>query len=134
MGNWSSDYSGGTEPTKWQGSMLILQEYWSTKQPVKFGQCWVFSGVVTTVCRALGIPCRSVTNFSSAHDTHGSLTIDTFIGDDGNVMDELSSDSIWNFHVWNEVWMERPDLEPGGYGGWQAIDATPQEESDGMYR
>ncbi len=36
-----------------------------------------------------------------------------------------------NFHVWNEVWMERPDLEPGGYSGWQAIDATPQEESDG---
>lgn len=33
--------------------------------------------------------------------------------------------------MWNEVWMERPDLEPGGYSGWQAIDATPQEESDG---
>ena len=30
--------------------------------------------------------------------------------------------------------MERPDLEPGDYGGWQSIDATPQEESDGMYR
>jgi transglutaminase 1 len=40
-----------------------------------------------------------------------------------------------NFHVWNEVWMERPDIVPGGeYGGWQAIDATPQEESDDMYR
>ncbi len=25
--------------------------------------------------------------------------------------------------------MERPDL-PSGYGGWQVIDATPQEESD----
>lgn len=86
------------------------------------------------MCRALGIPARSVTNFSSAHDTHGSLTIDTFIGDDGKVMEELNSDSIWNFHVWNEVWMERPDLEPGNYGGWQAIDATPQEESDGIYR
>ena len=40
------------------------------------------------------------------------------------------SDSIWNFHVWNDVWMARPDL-PRGYGGWQAIDATPQEASDG---
>ena len=39
-------------------------------------------------------------------------------------------DSIWNFHVWNDVWMSRPDL-PRGYGGWQAIDATPQEASDG---
>jgi transglutaminase 1 len=26
--------------------------------------------------------------------------------------------------------MARPDL-PKGYGGWQAIDATPQETSDG---
>lgn len=37
-----------------------------------------------------------------------------------------------NFHVWNDVWMARPDL-PQGYGGWQAIDATPQEASDGQY-
>lgn len=49
----------------------------------------------------------------------------------------MNSDSIWNYHVWNEVWMERPDLgvgPMGGYGGWQAVDATPQEQSDGMYR
>lgn len=32
--------------------------------------------------------------------------------------------------MWNDVWMARPDL-PSGYGGWQAIDATPQEASDG---
>ena len=36
-----------------------------------------------------------------------------------------------NFHVWNDVWMSRPDL-PKGYGGWQAIDATPQETSEGI--
>ena len=87
-----------------------------------------------SVCRALGIPARSVTNFASAHDTQGRLTIDTFVGSDGKIMEELNSDSIWNFHVWNEVWMERPDLAPEEYHGWQAIDATPQEESDGQYR
>lgn len=38
-----------------------------------------------------------------------------------------------NFHCWNEVWMERRDL-PTGYGGWQIIDATPQEESSGIYQ
>lgn len=40
-----------------------------------------------------------------------------------------------NFHVWNEAWMTRPDL-PAGFGGWQAVDATPQEESPqgGGYR
>lgn len=41
----------------------------------------------------------------------------------------VSNDSCWNFHVWNDVWMTRPDL-PRGYGGWQIIDATPQERSD----
>lgn len=45
----------------------------------------------------------------------------------------MNSDSIWNFHVWNEAWMDRPDLG-ANYGGWQAIDATPQELSDGMYQ
>lgn len=36
--------------------------------------------------------------------------------------------SVRNFHVWNDVWMDRQDL-PKGYGGWQALDATPQEVS-----
>lgn len=40
---------------------------------------------------------------------------------------------VRNFHVWNDVWMTRPDL-PEGFGGWQAIDGTPQEESKNIYR
>ena len=89
------------------------------------------------VCRALGIPCRSVTNYVSAHDTNSSLTIDKFFDEDGEEIeggpDGDNWDSIWNFHVWNDVWMARKDL-PKGYGGWQAIDATPQEESDRKYK
>ncbi|KAJ8975424.1 hypothetical protein NQ317_018933, partial [Molorchus minor] len=133
MGNWSEDHSGGTPPTKWIGSKEILQKYYKKKKPVKYGQCWVFSGVLTTVCRALGIPARTITNYSSAHDTQNSLTVDYFMDEHGTVMEELNSDSIWNFHVWNEVWMQRPDLGTH-YAGWQAIDATPQELSDEMYR
>lgn len=31
--------------------------------------------------------------------------------------------------------MTRPDLSPtGAYDGWNVIDATPQEASDGIYR
>ena len=30
--------------------------------------------------------------------------------------------------MWVEAWMERSDLK-GHYGGWQALDATPQEPS-----
>lgn len=48
MGNWSEDFGGGTAPTKWIGSMDILQKYYKKKKPVKYGQCWVFSGVLTT--------------------------------------------------------------------------------------
>ena len=35
-----------------------------------------------------------------------------------------------NFHVWNESWFKRRDL-PQGYDGWQVIDGTPQEASEG---
>ncbi|KAJ9601814.1 hypothetical protein L9F63_000042 [Diploptera punctata] len=48
MGNWGDDFGGGTPPTKWIGSMKILQKYYKDKKPVKYGQCWVFSGVLTT--------------------------------------------------------------------------------------
>lgn len=81
----------------------------------------------------MGIPSRPVTNYSSAHDTQFSLTVDYFVDEKGKVMEEMNSDSIWNFHVWNEAWMTRPDLGDI-YSGWQAIDATPQELSEDMYR
>ena len=37
-----------------------------------------------------------------------------------------------NFHVWNEAWMKRPDLN--NYVAWQAVDSTPEVISDGLYR
>ncbi|CAN2389650.1 mating plug formation [Pristimantis euphronides] len=132
-GNWSGQYSAGCSPMSWTGSSAILQQFYKTKKPVLFGQCWVFSGVLTTVMRCLGIPARSVTNFSSAHDTEENLKIDFYMNEKGEKMDDYSSDSIWNFHVWNDVWMKRPDL-PDGYDGWQAIDATPQEPSEGVFQ
>lgn len=69
----------------------------------------------------------------SAHDTNASLTIDTYIDVNGEKLNNhpgsYTNDSCWNFHVWNDVWMNRPDLAKG-YGGWQSIDGTPQETSD----
>lgn len=71
-----------------------------------------------SVCRALGIPSRVVSNLVSAHDANASLTVDKYY--DSN-MEELNfdpnnpagEDSIWNYHVWNDVWMARPDLPKG---------------------
>ncbi|XP_041376717.1 uncharacterized protein LOC121389177 [Gigantopelta aegis] len=131
VGNWSGDYDAGQRPGSWTGSVKILRQFMETKKPVKYGQCWVFSGVLTTVCRALGIPCRSVTNFDSAHDTDVSLTIDRFVDEDEDEIRNMNSDSVWNFHVWNEVYLKRPELDDV-YSGWQIIDATPQESSEGV--
>uniref|UniRef100_A0A182PDD8 protein-glutamine gamma-glutamyltransferase n=1 Tax=Anopheles epiroticus TaxID=199890 RepID=A0A182PDD8_9DIPT len=133
-GNWSGSYGDGTAPSAWTGSVKILQEYYRTESPVRYGQCWVFAGVLATLCRALGIPCRVVTNFSSAHDTEASLTVDVYLDEEGNVMKNFSRDSVWNYHVWNEVWLKRPDLGTATYDGWQVIDGTPQEFSDGAYK
>lgn len=101
--------------------------------PVKYGQCWVFSAVVVTskcvhctmicsthhanltcvlcvifyhsiaVCRALGIPCRSVTNFVSAHDTNDSMTIDRFFNEDGDELTSKDDPSIGVQMFWSGV-------------------------------
>ncbi|VDI37121.1 transglutaminase 1 [Mytilus galloprovincialis] len=134
-GKWDSDYVDGIAPLKWNGSVRILKQHVNTKKAVKYGQCFTFSGVVTTICRALGIPCRNVTNFASAHDSDGTVTIDVYwdLERKENVEGIGKSDSVWNFHCWNDVWMRRNDL-PFGNNGWQVIDATPQERSTGMYQ
>ncbi|XP_033113459.1 hemocyte protein-glutamine gamma-glutamyltransferase-like [Anneissia japonica] len=133
VGNWSGDYEGGTEPTAWTSSSAIIEEFYKTKLPVMFGQCWVFAALLTTVYRAIGIPARNVCNTGSAHDTDFNCLVDKHYDSNGQPMPELDEDSIWNFHCWVDAWMARPDL-PSGYGGWQALDATPQETSFGIYQ
>ncbi|XP_072259868.1 protein-glutamine gamma-glutamyltransferase 5-like [Pyxicephalus adspersus] len=133
QGNWSENYENGTNPSAWNGSVAILRQWYKSDcHPVKYGQCWVFAAVMCTVMRCLGIPTRVVTNFDSAHDTNSNLIIDEYYDSTGKKLPKESHDSIWNFHVWCECWMARRDLPPG-YGGWQVLDPTPQETSDGIY-
>uniref|UniRef100_A0A8C5IBH3 protein-glutamine gamma-glutamyltransferase n=1 Tax=Junco hyemalis TaxID=40217 RepID=A0A8C5IBH3_JUNHY len=133
LGNWSGKYEGGKNPTSWTGSGEILQSWKKSGfKPVKYGQCWVFAAVLTTVLRCLGIPTRTITNFSSAHDADGNLRVDEFYDAEGNHL-ERGADSVWNFHVWNESWFVRRDLG-SFYDGWQVLDATPQERSKGIYQ
>lgn len=133
VGNWSGNYEDGTKPDKWDSSRLILRQFMENKESVKYGQCAAFSGVTTTVCRALGIPCRSVTVFAAAQDSEGSNTIDKFFDYDNQPLEFLNTDRIWDYHIWNEVWIARPDLEENGMKGWQVIDATPLEKSSGEF-
>ncbi|NXU11896.1 TGM4 glutamyltransferase, partial [Pardalotus punctatus] len=133
MGNWSGNYGSGTSPMDWIGSVTILQKYYKTKKPVRYGQCWVFAGVLNTVMRCLGVPARCVSTFNAAHDTDENLRLDVYLNEKGEKLNSLSLDSTWNFHVWNDVWMKRTDL-PAGFDGWQAIDSTPQEQSQGRFQ
>ncbi|XP_062265214.1 protein-glutamine gamma-glutamyltransferase 2-like [Platichthys flesus] len=134
MGRWGGPYTAGYKPTHWTGSHAILKRWYDYGcQPVRYGQCWVFAGVMCSVMRLLGIPCRVVTNFESAHDTNSNLIIDVYHADYG-VAEKSSPDSVWNYHVWVEGWMKRPDLKEGDkYDGWQVLDPTPQEKSNGVY-
>ncbi|XP_050923093.1 protein-glutamine gamma-glutamyltransferase 2 [Lates calcarifer] len=133
-GRWDGIYNDGERPDSWLGSVRILRKWYKTScRPVKYGQCWVFAGVMCTVMRFFGIPCRVVTNFQSAHDTHNNLTIDYYHGENG-AQPRDSGDSVWNYHVWVEGWMKRPDLKKGNsYDGWQVLDPTPQEKSEGVF-
>ncbi|XP_072552168.1 protein-glutamine gamma-glutamyltransferase 2-like [Salminus brasiliensis] len=130
VGNWSGDYTDGVRPTAWKDSCSILRQWYQQNcTGVEYGQCWVFAAVACTVSRALGIPCRVVTNYESAHDTNSNLLIERYYDE---FAEDIGDDSIWNFHVWVESWMARPDLKLG-YEGWQASDPTPQEKSEDIY-
>ncbi|XP_069807714.1 protein-glutamine gamma-glutamyltransferase E-like [Dendropsophus ebraccatus] len=132
VGRWSGDYSGGVNPTQWNGSVTILRQ-WMQSGPVKYGQCWVYAGVLCTVLRCLGIPARLIINFESAHDTDRNLIVDNYYDASGKKDNSRTDDSVWNFHAWDEMWSTRKDLG-SFYDGWQVLDATPQEPSGGIYR
>lgn len=70
------------------------------------------------VSRALGIPSRVVSNLVSAHDANASLTVDKYYDSNNEELEydpnnPMGEDSIWNYHVWTDVWMARPDLPKG---------------------
>ncbi|XP_035423118.1 protein-glutamine gamma-glutamyltransferase 6-like [Cygnus atratus] len=132
-GKWNGKYCSGTNPLHWSGSVTILRKWYRGRyKPVRYGQCWVFAGVMCTVLRSLGIPTRVITNFNSAHDRNINLSIDKYIDVSGKTL-HLTEDSVWNFHVWNESWFIRRDLG-SFYDGWQVLDATPQERSKGIFQ
>ncbi|XP_040293043.1 protein-glutamine gamma-glutamyltransferase E-like [Bufo bufo] len=132
VGNWSGNYSGGVSPTQWNGSVAVLRQ-WIRSGPVKFGQCWVYAGVLCTVLRCFGIPARLIINFDSAHDVDMDLIVDNYYDANGKKDNTRTNDSVWNFHAWDEMWCVRKDLG-NFYNGWQILDSTPQEPSGGVYR
>ncbi len=133
------------EPGHWQGTTELFDVHRQVNgKSVQYCQCFVYSGVLTTIGRSLGIPTRTVTTFQSAHDTNADRGISKFYTiDDATgvfnptaIPDGGGHDSIWSFHVWNEMYFKRPMLNAflkcsKCADGWQAVDATPQELSVG---
>ncbi|RMB95681.1 hypothetical protein DUI87_27793 [Hirundo rustica rustica] len=133
LGKWQGSFHSHENPSRWDGSVVILKKWRQDNyRPVQYGQCWVFAGVMCTVLRCLGIPTRLVSNFNSAHDVDRNLSIDKYYDSSGRSLN-ISKDSTWDYHVWNESWFIRPDLGRP-YNGWQVLDATPQEQSRGIFQ
>ena len=58
QGQWQGKYGGGTSPLHWRGSVAILHKWFKSRfKPVKYGQCWVFAGVMCT-----GTPRKKIPN------------------------------------------------------------------------
>ncbi|RWS04556.1 Hemocyte protein-glutamine gamma-glutamyltransferase-like protein, partial [Dinothrombium tinctorium] len=115
VGKWDGKYESmrapngqiikANSPKYWDGSAEILERFYRNPYHPIFGH-----------------PSRTVTNFKSGHE---DLPFDLYLTQYlylRNVKQEIQ----WNFHVWNEIWMRRPDLGTNKYDGWQVIDATLQ--------
>lgn len=81
-----------------------------TKKPVRYAQCWVFGGTLTSsthminnyvkfciyiALRTIGIPARPITNFDSAHDADFNRAIDYYFDKNSEPIPEKSGDSVW---------------------------------------
>ena len=81
-GRWdfiNDNFDDGTHPSVWENSHEILQKFYRTYKPVKYGQCWVFAAIYQACCRALGIPSRIITNFGTVVDKNGNLMHDVYV-------------------------------------------------------
>uniref|UniRef100_A0A0N4Z245 TGc domain-containing protein n=1 Tax=Parastrongyloides trichosuri TaxID=131310 RepID=A0A0N4Z245_PARTI len=135
LGNWEKNSCryDDRKPEEWNNSLDIFIRYVQTNRPVRWGQCFTFAPLFTSILRCLGIPTRTVTCSDAGHDVQGSLVLERRIlrkTKDG--LQTESEEGIWTFHCWCEIWIKRHDLAKGIYDGWQVVDATPQTTSNGL--
>jgi hypothetical protein len=136
----------------------IFLTYWRNgRQPAEFGQCWMLAPSLAAPLRTMGIPSRIV-EARYARGSNGVLgaAIGKDSDYDGILRDCWTwvpplhprpfsraivrdqacvanrpgyRDRDWNYHVWTEAFLSRPDL-PAAYSSpsWQALDASTNIE------
>ncbi|KAF0990143.1 hypothetical protein HZS_7251, partial [Henneguya salminicola] len=126
IGNWK-EVTEGTPSTAWTDAIDIYKEYLTSARPVKWGQCFVFSMLLTSMCRNVGIVSKSVSGFAIGHDNDKDGYITRYIdAETSNLLP--TSEYSWNFHAWNNVLLNRQNSI------WQHLDGTPQERSQGIFQ
>lgn len=146
-------WNGGVNPQKLpQSSTPILANYVKNYTKTKWGECWVYAGVMTSLFRTLGIPCRQISAYqvfrqycSEIPDNNNQQVCKDGMGKftgickaDKNKDNSFKATNgfLWSFHMWNNIWFNRQDFkdEFKSYNGpdWQIVDATPQELSFGV--
>ncbi|OWK64286.1 Protein-glutamine gamma-glutamyltransferase 5 [Lonchura striata] len=125
----NNDYLKGTKPFSWNGSVPILQQWYSGRcRPVRYGYCGSLASVMCTVMRCLGIPSRVVTSFCFPCSMENPLGINEIFDSTGKNL--CGKDKLWRYHCWNESWMARRDINQC-CGDWQCLDPTPLETGRG---
>lgn len=125
IGRWDGNYGDGKLPTAWTRSGEIFTEFSSTSTPVKYGQCWVFAGILTSMGRCLGIPALTQTTFDAGREEKRKdpKEIDEVYKRDpmGKLyFSDPDSDWHWEHHVWCEFRLRHEAQAPT----WQSCDGT----------
>eukprot|EP00727_Mastigamoeba_balamuthi_P005409 m51a1_g1488 putative protein-glutamine gamma-glutamyltransferase 2 (656) ;mRNA; f:312904-315053 len=127
VGQWSANksvYGDGVDPTLWRDTTEILS-LWrlSGHKPVGYGQCWVFSALLTTLLRSCGIVGRQVMAKPCAHNP--SLSMQTRLKYTNDGLRTECEDMWWNFHNWNEAWLSNTEWTGSNNASqWNMLDPT----------
>jgi hypothetical protein len=60
IGKWDNDFRQGNPPTHWIGTEQVFIAREKENKAVMYGQCWCFAEIMTSLCRILNIPARTV--------------------------------------------------------------------------
>lgn len=79
VGNWSGNFDDSDVlPANWKSTGMIFDKRVEIGRPVKYAQCWCFAEVMTSICRFLGIPARTVMGKNTLIDEQLDNGIDFF--------------------------------------------------------